>query len=206
MSAARVSKYPRYAISSPNAANVHTSNRARSAIFAFSAISFANAGGDGGGQNNPVIGSIANWPSRIRTPAATNAMRNMRRHDAGRLNPIDDHLPSRSQTDARPSANKTMTMNAPSSSSSALNAREADGLEEGNGVSVSSAIEQISIYSFFTCDARWARNRFENLQATGVLGRRWAMEMLRARAHADEAGRNLPQNWKPFQQTKHERN
>jgi hypothetical protein len=34
----------------------------------------------------------------------------------------------------------------------------------------------------------------------------WAMEMLRARAHADEPGGNLSQNWKPFQQTKHERN
>ena len=29
------------------------------------------------------------------------------------------------------------------------------------------------------------------------------MEMLRAWAHADKAGRELPQNWKPFQQTEH---
>src|SRR5947199_6473249 len=28
--------------------------------------------------------------------------------------------------------------------------------------------------------------------------------MLRARAHADKAGRQLAQNWKPFQQTEHE--
>ena len=41
---------------------------------------------------------------------------------------------------------------------------------------------------------------------TGLLDYSWAMKMLRARAHADEAGGDLSQNWKPFQQTKHERN
>src|SRR6266542_3339179 len=109
MSAARVRRYPRYAISSPNAANVHTSSRARSATFTFPAISFAKCGAFGGGQNNPVTGSMTNCPRRIRTPAAANAIRKMRRHDAGRLNPIDDHLPSRNQIDAKPSTNKTMT-------------------------------------------------------------------------------------------------
>jgi hypothetical protein len=36
-----------------------------------------------------------------------------------------------------------MTMNAPNSSSNALNACEADGLVEGNGVSVLSLTEQV---------------------------------------------------------------
>src|SRR4029453_19326406 len=39
MSAARVRRYPRYAIFSPNAANVQTNNKASSAIFALPVIS-----------------------------------------------------------------------------------------------------------------------------------------------------------------------
>jgi hypothetical protein len=58
----------------------------------------------------------------------------------------------------------------------------------------------------FTYDVRCARNGFENLKTYQPLDLGWAVEMLRARAHADEPGWDLAQNWKPFQQTKHERN
>jgi hypothetical protein len=57
-------------------------------------------------------------------------------------------------------------MNAPNNSSNALRAREANGLVEGNGVSVSSAIAQIPPYLFFTSDEWCARNGFENLTLT----------------------------------------
>jgi hypothetical protein len=56
-------------------------------------------------------------------------------------------------------------MNAPNKSSNALSARERSELVEGNGVSVSSAIEQISTYLFFIgCVVRpkWIRE-FESL-------------------------------------------
>ena len=66
-------------------------------IFTFPVISFASAGAVGFGQNRPVTGSIRNCPSRMRKIAATSAIRRIRRHDAGRFNPIADHLPSRSR-------------------------------------------------------------------------------------------------------------
>jgi len=50
MSAGALRRYPRYAISSPNAANVQTNNKANNAIFALPAISFANSGAFGAGQ------------------------------------------------------------------------------------------------------------------------------------------------------------
>jgi hypothetical protein len=105
----RVRRYPRYAISSPNAANVQTNNKASRAIFALPVISFANAGAVGAGQKNPVIGSITNCPRRMRTPAAARAIRKIQRQEAGRVNPIADHPPSRSRTDSSPSTLRTMT-------------------------------------------------------------------------------------------------
>jgi hypothetical protein len=72
-------------------------------------ISFANAGGLGFDQNKSVTGSIRNCPSKMRKIAATSAIRRMRRHDAGRLNPIANQLPSRSRIEMNPSTERTIT-------------------------------------------------------------------------------------------------
>ena len=116
-------------------------------IFTLSVISFASAGAVGFGQNRPVTGSIRNCPSRMRNTAATSAIRRIRRHDAGRFNPIADQLPSRSRIEINPSTERTITsfgtmwktlcpitMKAPKQNSNALSARDARGLPEGNGI------------------------------------------------------------------------
>src|ERR1044072_4380089 len=160
----------------------------------FPVISFASAGAVGFGQKKPVTGSIRNSPSRMRKIAATSAIKRIRRHDAGRLNPIADQLPSRSRIEINPITQRTITsfgtmwktlcpitMKAPKQNSKALSARDARGLLEGNGTLDDMNIE-------------------EPPRSTPPV-----KVMFRPRPDADEPGGNLSQNWKPFQQTKHDR-
>src|SRR4029453_14486383 len=80
-------------------------------------------------------------------------------------------------------------MNAPNSSSNALSAREANGLVEGNGVSVSSAIEQIPSYLFFTSDVPCARNGFESLKTYRPFKLRLGCEYVQGVARGRRNGR-----------------
>ncbi len=95
-------------------------------------------------------------------------------------------------------------MKAPSNSSIALSARETKGLPEGNGIWAEDTRKDNCVAGF-SCLMRHAPRMDSKIQSVLLLTYRRAVKMLRARPHADKTGGNLSQNWKPFQQTKHER-
>src|ERR1700730_8014127 len=64
--------------------------------------------------------------------------------------------------------------------------------------------KKIIVLLVLVCDAGRTSSRFKNSQLFLFLFRSWTAEMLRARAHADEASGDLAQNWKPFRQTEDE--
>src|SRR6476646_10320777 len=93
-------------------------------------------------------------------------------------------------------------MKALNNSSDALSTREAEGLAEGNGRLADRGIEDDSAFILF--DAAHSSIGFSD-GGFSLLRRGWASKMFRSGTETDETGRQLPQDWKPFQQAYNER-